>query len=70
MDALSYIFLPPYNAPAAINNDNPPSIGIHGGGQHLGLPPAGGGGGAENKQEQLKKIVKMVVVNRICILLV
>ena len=40
-----YNFEPPYKAPAAIKIEIPPSIGTHGGGQHLG-PPAGGGGGA------------------------
>jgi hypothetical protein len=36
-------------APAAINKDIPPSIGIHGGGQHPGTspPPGGGGGGGK-----------------------
>jgi hypothetical protein len=47
--------LPPYNAPAAISKDIPPSIGTHGGGQHPG-PPEGGGGAA--KQNELKPIKK------------
>ena len=43
---LSYSFLAPKAAPAAIKKLIPPSIGIQGGGQHGGVP-AGGGGGAE-----------------------
>ena len=52
---LSYNVLPPYNAPAAISNEIPPSIGMHGGGQHPG-PPDGGGGAA--KHNELKPIIR------------
>ena len=68
MADLSYIFFPPYKAPATISNDNPPSMGTHGGGQHFGFPPAGGGGGAENRAVQLKKIATMVVIIRMYML--
>lgn len=34
-------------APAAINKEIPPSIGIQGGGQQPGLPPGGFGGGID-----------------------
>lgn len=40
-----YNFFPPYNAPAAIKSDIPPSMGTHGGGQQPGPPVGGGGGG-------------------------
>ena len=41
----SYTFLPPNNAPAANSTPNPPSIGIHGGGQQGGSDPSGSVGG-------------------------
>ena len=44
-------------APAAINNEIPPSIGIQGGGQQPG-PPGGGGGPA--KQHVVKQIMKII----------
>ena len=46
-------------APAAINKDMPPSIGIQGGGQHPGTPPAGGGGGGPAKHMAVKPNVNI-----------
>jgi hypothetical protein len=46
-------FLAPYNAPAAIKNEMPPSIGTQGGGQQAG-PVVTGGAGAENALKLLK----------------
>jgi hypothetical protein len=50
-------------APAAINKDIPPSIGMHGGGQQVGPPPGGGGGGGNamhNDPNPNKKITKYI----------
>ncbi len=34
----------------------PPSIGMHGGGQHIGPPPPGGGGGPAKQEAETTKI--------------
>ena len=60
-----YNFFPPYNAPAAINKEIPPSIGIHGGGQQCG-PPDGGGGGPAAIQYDVSAKVK-IIENKILI---
>jgi hypothetical protein len=57
---LSYNVLPPYNAPAAISKDSPPSIGTHGGGQHPGPPEGGGGADKPNELKLIKKIADKI----------
>lgn len=44
-------------APAAINNEIPPSIGTHGGGQQPGPPGGGGGAPARHTDEMLITII-------------
>lgn len=60
--------MPPYIAPAAINNEMPPSIGTHGGGQQSG--PPGGLEGLEKMnvvQQTIKRNIKInfVFINQI-----
>jgi len=55
--------------PAAISNEIPPSIGIQGGGQQIGLPPPPGGGGPAKQETDVAKIKKPIslVVNFIAL---
>ncbi len=46
-------------APAAINKEIPPSIGIQGGGQHPGVGGWGGGAPAYTKSAQKQSIKNM-----------
>lgn len=65
--------MPPYIAPAAINNEMPPSIGTHGGGQQSGAPPDPPPGGLEGLekmnvvQQTIKRNIKInfVFINQI-----
>lgn len=54
-------------APAAINNDIPPSIGTQGGGQQVG--PPGGGGGWAIQIDVIPKMKILIMINLIRIML-
>lgn len=41
-----------------MSNETPPSIGIQGGGQQIGLPPPPGGGGPAKQETDVTKIKK------------
>ena len=56
-------------APAAINNEIPPSIGIHGGGQQPGLPLGGGGGGGSAMHSDLTPKNSTIIIKNLLFIL-